>query len=75
MIEIVSHAQRHVKRWGGGDVRKRWTAAGMLVAEEQFRRIISYRDVAKLVIAIERRHLALRRQSAPTRAVREAVVV
>ncbi|MFV1152034.1 glycosyltransferase family 4 protein, partial [Klebsiella pneumoniae] len=29
-------------------------AAGMLVAEQQFRRIIGYRDLAKLVIAIER---------------------
>ncbi|MGB8878203.1 MAG: hypothetical protein WCD11_17900, partial [Solirubrobacteraceae bacterium] len=37
-----------------GDMRKRWTAAGMLVAEQQFRRIIGYRDLAKLVIAIER---------------------
>jgi hypothetical protein len=36
-------------------MRKRWTAAGMLVAEQQFRRIIGYRDLAKLVIAIERR--------------------
>jgi hypothetical protein len=26
----------------------------MLVAEQQFRRIIAYRDLAKLVIAIER---------------------
>ena len=40
-------------------MRKRWTAAGMLVAEQQFRRIIGYRDLAKLVIAIERHaHLA-----------------
>jgi hypothetical protein len=35
-------------------MRRRWTAAGMLVAEQQFRRIIGYRDLAKLVIAIER---------------------
>jgi hypothetical protein len=32
----------------------RWTAAGMLQAEQQFRRIIGYRDLAKLVSAIER---------------------
>ena len=38
-------------------MRKRWTAAGMLVAEQQFRRIIGYRDLATLVIAIERHHL------------------
>jgi len=38
-------------------MRKRWTAAGMLVAEQQFRRIIGYRDLAKLVIAVERHAL------------------
>jgi putative transposase len=32
----------------------RWTAAGMLEAERQFRRIIGYRDLAKLAVAIER---------------------
>ena len=54
MIEIVRYTQRNVKRWQDGDMRKRWTAAGMLVAEQQSRRIIGYRDLAKLVIAIER---------------------
>jgi len=54
MIEIVRYTQRNVKRWQDGDMRKRWTAAGMLVAEQQFRRIIGYRDLAKLVIAVER---------------------
>jgi putative transposase len=46
MIEIVRYTQRNVKRWQDGDMRKRWTAAGMLVAEQQFRRIIGYRDLA-----------------------------
>ncbi len=32
----------------------RWTAAGMLEAEQQFRRVIGYRDLAKLAIAVER---------------------
>ena len=54
MIEIVRHTQRNVKRWQDGDMRKRWTAAGMLQAEQQFRRIIGYRDLAKLLTAIER---------------------
>ncbi len=54
MLEIVRFIQRNVKRWQDGDMRKRWTAAGMLVAEQQFRRIIGYRDLATLVIAIER---------------------
>jgi hypothetical protein len=57
MIEIVRYTQRNVKRWRDGDMRKRWTAAGMLVPEQQFRRIIGYKDLAKLVIAIERHTL------------------
>ena len=57
MIEIVRYTQRNVKSWRDGDMRKRWTAAGMLVAEQQFRRIIGYRDLAKLVTAIERHAL------------------
>ena len=54
MIEIARYTQRNVKRWQDGDMRKRWTAAGMLAAEQQFRRIIGYRDLANLVITIER---------------------
>jgi hypothetical protein len=54
MLEIVRYTQRNVKCWQDGDMRKRWTAAGMLVAEQQFGRIIGYRDLAQLVIAVER---------------------
>jgi putative transposase len=57
MIEVVRHTHRNVKHWQDGDMRKRWTAAGMLVAEQQFRRIIGYRDLATLVIAVERHTL------------------
>jgi transposase-like protein len=66
MIEIVRHTQRN-KRWHDGDMRKRWTAAGMLQAEQQFRRIIGYSDLAKLVTAIERRHLTLKALENPRR--------
>jgi putative transposase len=54
MLEIVRCTRRDVKRWRDGDMRTRWTAAGMLLAEQRFRRIIGYRDLAKLVTAIER---------------------
>jgi putative transposase len=54
MIEIVRSTHRNVKRWREGETRRRWTAAGMLVAEQQFRRIIGYRDLATLVVTIER---------------------
>jgi len=56
MIEIVRRTQRNVKRWSSGEMALRWTAAGMLEAEQQFRKIIGYRDLATLVIAIERDH-------------------
>jgi putative transposase len=59
MIEIVRHTQRNVKRWQDGDMRKRWTAAGMLQAEQQFRRVVGYSDLPKLITAIEHRHLTL----------------
>jgi transposase-like protein len=57
MIGIVRNTQRNVKHWQDGDMRKRWTAAGMLQAEQQFRRIVGYSDLAKLVTAIERHSL------------------
>src|SRR4051794_23916001 len=71
MIEIVRYTQRNVKRWRDGDMRKRWTAAGMLVAEQQFRRIIGYRDLAKLVIAVERHALRTASPAVTTREVAE----
>ena len=55
-IEIVRRTQRNVKRWSSGEMALRWTAAGMLEAERQFRKIIGYRDLATLVVAIERDH-------------------
>ena len=78
MIDTVRTTQRNVKRWQDGDMRKRWTAAGMLVAEQQFRRIIGYRDLAKLLIAIERHADRVRLGTAATvthTRVSEAVTV
>jgi transposase-like protein len=75
MIEIVRLTQRNVKRWRDGDMRKRWTAAGMLVAEQQFRRVIGYRDLAKLVIAIERHALHTTQPNTDRQEVAEAVTV
>jgi putative transposase len=69
MIEIVRRIQRNVKRWQDGDMRLRWSAAGMLEAERQFRRIIGYRDLANLAVAVER-EVARSRKEVP-----EAVTV
>jgi putative transposase len=54
MIECVRRTSRNVKCWQSGEMALRWTAAGMLEAERQFRRIIGYRDLAKLALTIER---------------------
>ena len=54
MIECVRRTSRNVKRWSSGEMALRWTAAGMLEAERQFRRIIGYRELATLVVAIDR---------------------
>jgi putative transposase len=75
MIEIVRYTQRNVKRWQDGDMRKRWTAAGMLVAEQQFRRIIGYRELATLVIAIERHALHVAPNDQTRQEVAELVTV
>jgi hypothetical protein len=48
MIEIVRHHARNVKRWQPGDMRLRWAAAGMLAAEQQFRRVKGYRQLGQL---------------------------
>lgn len=54
MISILRRTSRNVKRWQNGDMCLRWTAAGMLEAEQQFRKIIGYSDLAKLALAVER---------------------
>jgi putative transposase len=54
MIACFRRTSRNVKHWQSGEMALRWTAVGMLEAERQFRRIIGYRDLARLCVAIER---------------------
>ena len=75
MIECVRRTQRNVKRWSSGEMALRWTAAGMLEAERQFRKIIGYRDLATLVIAIERDHDRRRHPDAARTPIKEAAIV
>jgi putative transposase len=69
MIDTVRRVARNVKRWQNGDMCLRWTAAGMLEAEQQFRKIIGYPDVAELAIAVERDVAARRAADTPTTTV------
>ncbi|HEV8468990.1 MAG TPA: IS256 family transposase [Candidatus Limnocylindria bacterium] len=75
MIEIVRRTQRNVKRWSSGEMALRWTAAGMLEAEKQFRKIIGYRDLATLVVAIERENDRRGHTDTARIATKEAAIV
>ena len=53
MISIARDTSRNVKRWRDGQMALRWTAAGMLEAEKQFRKVNGYRDLHILKRALE----------------------
>jgi transposase-like protein len=42
-FSIVEKVCKNVKRWHGGDQRERWVGSGLLVAQNQFRRITGYK--------------------------------
>jgi putative transposase len=69
MIECVRRTARNVKHWQNGEMCLRWTAAGMLEAEHQFRRVIGYQDLAKLAAAVERELTLPQPDHAPTEEV------
>ena len=49
LFSRVREVARRVKRWQGGTMILRWTAAGVLEAERHFRKIAGYRALPKLV--------------------------
>lgn len=46
-----------VKRWRGGDMVQRWAVAALLRAEKRFRRVQGYREIPKLVAALQQKSL------------------
>ena len=54
MISIARTTQRNVKNWKDAAMARRWTAAGMLVAESKFRRVKGHKDMPLLVAALAR---------------------
>ena len=66
MIECVRRSSRNVKHWQNGEMCLRSTAAGMLEAEQQFRRIIGHADLAKLAARVEREVTLPQPNHAPT---------
>ena len=51
-ISGVRRISHRVKRWNGGTMVLRWTAAGVLEAERKFRRITGYTAMPKLAAAL-----------------------
>jgi len=62
LFSRVREIARRVKRWQGGTMILRWTAAGVLDAERHFRKIAGYRALPKLVAALRAHDAALDRQ-------------
>lgn len=52
MISVARTVTGNVKRWRNGVMVLRWTAAGVLEAEKQFRRVNGYRDLQLLRLAL-----------------------
>lgn len=52
-IDTVRTNQRNVKRWRDGNMRQRWTAAGLLDGERRWRRIRGYRELPLLHMRIQ----------------------
>ena len=52
-FSIVEQVCKNVKRWHGGDQRERWVGSGLLVAENQFRRIQGYKQIPALIKELE----------------------
>jgi putative transposase len=73
MIDTVRRVARNVKRWHNGDMCLRWTAAGMLEAQGQFRKIIGYPDIAELAVAVERDVAARRAADTPTSTIHTTI--
>jgi transposase-like protein len=61
LFSRVREIARRVKRWQGGTMILRWTAAGVLEAERHFRKIAGYRALPRLAAALRAREAALYR--------------
>lgn len=53
MIPVARTVTGDVKRWRDGGMILRWTAAGVLEAQKQFRRVNGYRDLQLLCISLQ----------------------
>ena len=59
LISRTRHVKRNVKRWRGGQMVLRWTAAAVLEAVKGFRRLKGCADMPKLIAALRARDQTL----------------
>ena len=59
LFSRVREIARRVKRWQGGTMILRWTAAGVLEAERHFRKVAGYRALPRLVAVLHARDTAI----------------
>ena len=60
-LSVTRRVTARVTRWRDGDMRKRWCVAGLLRAEEKFRRVKGHRAMPALIEALKAG--ALRREA------------
>jgi putative transposase len=61
LFSRVREVARRVKRWQGGMMILRWTAAGVLDAERHFRKVAGYRALPRLVAALRAHDVPINR--------------
>ena len=52
-FSVVERVCTNVKRWRPGDQRERWVGSGLIVAQNQFRRVKGYKQIPFLVKQLE----------------------
>lgn len=53
-FHVCRSVTRRVKRWREGDMRHRWCTAGLIKAEERFRRVRGYKEIPTLLRALDK---------------------
>ena len=60
----VGHFTRNVRRWRNGGMLVRWIGAAIQDAQERFRKLRGYRDLAALIRALDRTAMDSRKEVA-----------
>jgi transposase-like protein len=62
-LDVVRTVTQRVKRWRSGDMRQRWCVAGLLRAEEKFKRVKGHKQIPQLLAALDAELLDTKRRT------------